>query len=73
MTQKQLRKTDKTDEGVDDMTEQAPVLTHRGVYKRNLVMDPLSGGVYNMDNTSDNPTCNPWGIEVWTSDKLDKQ
>jgi hypothetical protein len=36
------------------MTEQALVPTHQGVYKRNLVMNRLAGGVHdNTDGTSD--------------------
>jgi hypothetical protein len=43
-----------TDDAENDMTEQAPVLPHQGVYKQNLVMDQSAGGGHNnTDDTSD--------------------
>jgi hypothetical protein len=61
------------------MTEQAPVLPRLGVYKQNLIMDQLAGGVHeNTDETSDDkviPTVPaPRGdIKVRTSHRPDKQ
>lgn len=62
----------------DGMTERAIVLPHQGVYKQNLVMGQLVGGVHdNTDDTSNNkvitkPACTSRDVELGTSDRSDK-